>query len=423
MYSCLLNQKVWRRAATNIEFKKDRRDFLERLLSLDSASFDFITKKAAGLRNGIKCQVDRSLTSSGTYNVAFPIKFDDGVYWLLRIRRPKNQSRSTEDQLMKSSIATMMYLKDNKRIPIPEVYFSCSSWDNPLRAPFIVMELIDGIPISKAYVLDPEKPWRQNEVCDQICRIANEFSNLRFEKIGALFPTKDLDIYDVKATFDWRGSRYYPGDSRYDGFRKAKEYYTALADKSWDRERQVFRTVRLPLSESWRWETTSDGYKRLFAAYLYLKCLSLVQWDKVHDEFCLQHQDFYLQNFLIDKNDKVVALIDLDWASTVPLHGYDPLSFCESWTRTVEEKRLEYLSKWEWLDGSYMPLVSEIYKSREGTLCRLLATSLRPDPIRFARKLFEACYSMAWEDSEQQRRQCMIEALEKLEKQLRMREV
>jgi hypothetical protein len=152
MYSCLRNGRVWRSTATHIELNEDRRDFLEQLLNLDSASFDFITKKAAGLRNGIKCQVDRSLTSSGSYNVAFPIKFDDGVCWLLRIRRPrKNESRSTEEELMKSSIATMMYLKDNKRIPVPEVYFSCSNyWDNPLGAPFIVMELIDGIPISHA---------------------------------------------------------------------------------------------------------------------------------------------------------------------------------------------------------------------------------------------------------------------------------
>ena len=418
MYSCLLNKKVWRTPGSIFEFDKARRDFLDLLLSLDSGRFNFITKKAAGLRNGIKCQVDRSLTSSGSYNVAFPIKFDDGVYWLLRVRRPSNQSASTEDQLMKSSIATMMYLKDNKRIPIPEVYFSCSSWDNPLHAPFIVMELIDGIPISYADVRDPKKPWLQDEICDQICRIANEFSNLRFEKIGALFPTKDLDIYDVKATFDWRGSRYYPKDSHYDGFKNAKEYYTALANRSWDRARQGFPSV-LPLLESWRWETTNDQYKRLFTAYLYLECLALVQWDKVHDEFCLQHQDFYFQNFLIDQNDKVVALIDLDWASTVPLHGYDPLSFCESWTKKFEEKSFEYLSKWEWLDGSHMPLVSEIYKSPEGTLCRLLGTSLRPDPPRFAPKLFEACYSMAWTNSELQRRQCMIEALEKVEKQIR----
>jgi hypothetical protein len=154
---------------------------------------------------------------------------------------------------MKSSIATMMYLKDNKRIPVPEVYFSCSNRDNPLDAPFIVMELIDGIPISKG-----EKPWLQNEICDQICRIANEFSNLRFDKIGALFPTKDLDSYDVKAAFDWSGGRYYPRDSEYDGFRKAKEYYTALADKSWDRARQRIRAVRLPLSKTWRWETATD---------------------------------------------------------------------------------------------------------------------------------------------------------------------
>jgi hypothetical protein len=400
MYSCLLNKDVWSRTE-ELDSKFHHRDFLKRLLSLDSASFDSITTEASDFRNGVKCRVDLSIISSGSYNLACPIIFDDGVYWLLRFCALHDYS--TMD-VMEHSIATMRYLKDkNARIPIPEVYFYALNGRNPLGVPYMAMEFIDGVPTPYADRFDPLKPFPFRKVYDQICRIANEFSNLRFEEIGALHLERSFDTFSIGAMFDWRGNRHGP-------FRKAKQYYTAITNAYWHGVRNYLNVSLLRgLPESWCWETARDADKRLFTGYLYRQCLSLVQWDKVYDKFCLQHQDFKLRNFLVDENYKVVGLIDWDWVSTVPLHGYDPLSFCQF--KRDEKIASELFPKWEWLDGSYMPLVSEMYKSREGTLCRLLGTSLLGNPTLFAPQLFECYYSMAWEDSELQRRVCMSEAL------------
>jgi len=87
MNSILLTQNVW----LPIQRLKDdpvRHQFLT-LLTSDKPKicFDSITSKAASFR-GTSCSVDLAHVSIGRFSLAFPIVFDDGVHWLLRIITP-----------------------------------------------------------------------------------------------------------------------------------------------------------------------------------------------------------------------------------------------------------------------------------------------------------------------------------------------
>jgi hypothetical protein len=411
MKTSLLNKKVWC-SFDDLGNGFRHREFVDKLLSVPSC-FEFITKTAAERRCGVPCTV-MSVISEGAYNIALPLVFDDGVYWLLRVNCPPPAptpvsrlalEHSTGRLTLESWVATTQYLKDNSSIMVPDVHFYDSSRTNPLRASYVVMDFIDGIPIPYSDI-DPQCAEQMDKLYSQICNIAQQLSKHRFEHIGALYAAdlKYPQQVTIGPIFDARGNPCGP-------FSNARDYYTTLTQRYWDEARAAPSISQLPLPETWSWDHANGSDKELFTAFLHIKALGMVNFDNPNkDVSCLQHRDFKLRNFLVDSDINIVGIIDWDGVSTVPIFGYDPMSFCLA-VEGHKDRCIQLFAEWE-RKSLGDSIISDRYQSQDATLARLLGTALTHHRKTFARELFECCYGVSWKDAEKPQRLCMEKALE-----------
>ena len=77
------------------------------------------------LRGGQYCVYDTfQIPACGSFNWAIRIAFHDGVEWVLRSPRDDGVIKSDETNLLllASEAATLIYIRANSTIPVPEVF-------------------------------------------------------------------------------------------------------------------------------------------------------------------------------------------------------------------------------------------------------------------------------------------------------------
>ena len=99
----------------------------ERATVFQYADFNVLTlcRLVSKLRGGYDCFCDTSqVPACGSFNWTILISFHDGVEWVLRSPRDDGAMQSDETNLLllASEAATLMYIRANSTIPIPEVF-------------------------------------------------------------------------------------------------------------------------------------------------------------------------------------------------------------------------------------------------------------------------------------------------------------
>ena len=99
----------------------------ERAAVFQYADFNVLAlcRLVSKLRGGQYCFCDTSqVPSCGSFNWTILISFHDGVEWVLRSPRDDGVIQSDEINLLllASEAATLMYIRANSAIPIPEVF-------------------------------------------------------------------------------------------------------------------------------------------------------------------------------------------------------------------------------------------------------------------------------------------------------------
>lgn len=95
---------------------------------------------ASGLNNGLPCII-LDKTTNGLHNLIRLLQFSDQTQWIARI----NLRRSTNDLAkLRSEVDTMRLIKDRTDIPIPRVFAYEVNKENPIGAPYILMEFLPG---------------------------------------------------------------------------------------------------------------------------------------------------------------------------------------------------------------------------------------------------------------------------------------
>ena len=311
--------------------------------------------------------------STGSFCVSFPIIFEDGVFWLLRIRCPPQESDLKSEvwehslrtfaavsSMIDSSVTTIKYVQTHSQIPVPTVHFYDSGYDNVFLAPYIVMDYIDGLPAPWSDI-DLENEKQSTNFYSQLCGISLAMSKLRFRQSGYI-QSISSDPPIIGALHEWDGKQY-------GSFQRAIDYYRQLVDNYW-KHACGGCTTKATLPNDWNWTVALSEEKDLFTAYLHRACLAKLEKHEIDNEFCLRHIDLKFRNVLV-KGEEIVGVLDWDECSCVPVIGYDPVPFAD---REERDKCMKIFSQLESDGGGDMIISKNYYNS--GQISRDVAAAV-----------------------------------------------
>ncbi len=122
-----------------------------------------------------------SFFAEGLYNKLYKISYPGHhPSYLLRVTVPVLPYLKTE-----SEVATIAYLRANTSIPVPRVIAWQSNNVNELGYEWMLMEVIDGVPLFKVW---RKIPWEQKlKLVDELARHVKDMQDHSFDSIGALY--------------------------------------------------------------------------------------------------------------------------------------------------------------------------------------------------------------------------------------------
>jgi Phosphotransferase enzyme family len=113
------------------------------LLSVD---WQALLNYAANVRNGVECTL-LSHIGLGHNHMVRIIRFMDEVQWVARLRLPSLKDGEKFSDIAKSiecEASTIAFVRQRTRVPVPEVYAFESDSNCSAKAPFMLMECLNG---------------------------------------------------------------------------------------------------------------------------------------------------------------------------------------------------------------------------------------------------------------------------------------
>ena len=258
----------------------------------------------------------------GSYNLAYHVRFEDGVDWLLKV--PANGHHACFDHLaaetLKSEALTMKMIKQTTDVPIPKVHHFDTSYKNDIGCPYLLMDFLKGKPLWEGWF---------EEGCSRTTR--EQFRARSLQTIAAAM------VQLSQFTLDRGGSLRFDCNGR-------PVDVAAARVPDWLAEQDIMQGLRAvgdgllycekgPISDpasaflfmlSRRGVKNEDGsyvrgvqeIVRLFTEW------TLEKTENVPDSsrrFVLAHPDFAVQNFLVEDDGTLCGIIDWDGVAAVPL--------------------------------------------------------------------------------------------------------
>ncbi|KAK8135220.1 phosphotransferase family protein [Apiospora sp. TS-2023a] len=259
-------------------------------------------------------------------------------------------------------VATMRYVAAHTTTPVPHIYHHGTAAENPSGlGPFIIMDYIDHHQNMSRELLDPARE-DQRAILDpnvseeklellygQMANILLQLSNLKFPLLGSLV--------DEKVVHNDAPASILPSKT----YTSSNEWYRALAD---------LHMAQLALQHNSAVEDEDDARDKYVARQLFRNLAAKNRLfpypaprggvlNTANEEFRLFSEDLRPANVLLDKDLRVVGVIDWEFAYAAPAQfSYDP-----PWWLLVREPE-------DW-PGGYRPFM-EIYEPRLRTFLRVL---------------------------------------------------
>lgn len=263
-------------------------------------------------------------------------------------------------------------------IPVPKVYHSGTAAENPTGlGPFIIMDYIEhdttmseamndpALEPDEGHVLDPNISEQKLELCySQMANILLQLSTIKFPRIGSLVEEKNghFSVSGRPITDNMNSLLEFTGLTTLSPSRPystSKEWYSALAD---------MHLAQLTFQHNNAVDDEDDARDKYVARQLFRQLASEgrltsdAELEEGHDDaesFLLFSLDLRPSNVLIDKDLRVVGVIDWEFAYAAPAQfSFDP----PLW--------LLLTNPYRWPDG-YRPWM-EAYEPRLKTFLRVL---------------------------------------------------
>ncbi|KAH8659539.1 kinase-like domain-containing protein [Ilyonectria robusta] len=274
----------------------------------------------------------------GGYNIFYRLEYEDGASAALRIPCP---GVKFPDKKVRYEVATMRYVAANTTIPVPEIYYWGTAEENPLGwGPLIIMEYVEH---------ERTLSHKLQFLYRQMANILLQLSTLSFSRIGS-------SVQNKEGQFSVSGRRLMQNmNSLFEltdapasllpthGFATSNEWYNAMAD---------MHLLQLTFQHNNAVDNEDDAYDKYVARQLFRKLASDGRLASGFDPqtrenrepiFRLFSEDLGPSNVLIDKDLRVVGVIDWEFAYAAPAEfSYDPpwwllLKYPEYWPGGYED--------------------------------------------------------------------------------------
>ncbi|EAU34897.1 predicted protein [Aspergillus terreus NIH2624] len=157
---------------------------------------------------------DIAKLAEGGFNKVFLLRAKNGREVIARIPTP---IAGPPHYTTASEVATMDFLRDVLKLPVPEVLEYSASSDNPVGAEYILMECVEGESLSSRWLSLTTDEVK--DIMEQIADMERKIFDFHFPAYGSLYHKKDLDgetqislvedfcIGPVSARQLWHGER------------------------------------------------------------------------------------------------------------------------------------------------------------------------------------------------------------------------
>ncbi|KAH0594388.1 hypothetical protein MHUMG1_07738 [Metarhizium humberi] len=326
-----------------------------------------ILKLASSYHDNEPCQVFQPV-KHGSFNVCFFVQFatpsSDGVpdRWVVRLPIPEEVPWI--DEKMDVEIATMKYVAANTTIPVPRIRAHSSAKNSPIKMAFIIMDYIKGKNLRElgfpkdldVWYSGTTQPTKAREKMYQnLAQVYIQLRQLEFPEIGALGLPKEDHDQSIRVRHrplcieillqqreDLAPASRFP---EHKTFKTSKEYVDALL---WLGENLLDKGTNSMLD--------IRGERGLYASHDFRRFVMESWLDAAQDcgPFVLVHGDLAIQNLLWDDDLNLVAVLDWEWSSVMPLQFFVPPP---------------------WLDGSSIDFLCHgqiLYNSEASKLCEIV---------------------------------------------------
>lgn len=254
----------------------------------------------------------------GSYNILFPLEFTDGIRWVLKV--PSTGHRGRFDDIGSRALVaeawTMRMLKRETNMPLPEVHMFDASIDNELNCPFILMDFIEGVPLSELWYNQTSamakglvEQFRATILMD-LAKAMVQLSKYTFDNGGSL-------LFDEKGNVIGRGpTKVADLPAMFDRLRQDDPDQSAAFYESgpWIHPREFFYNMM----NNHRPPRDKFGQGMLKLLGLFVDWMPYTGNGDVKPQFVLAHPDYSLQNILVSEDGRLCGLVDWDGVAAVP---------------------------------------------------------------------------------------------------------
>jgi aminoglycoside phosphotransferase (APT) family kinase protein len=147
----------------------------------------------------------------GSFNVCFHIGFGDRQHSaLIRFAKPGHTLSAWRDEKVLNEVRVIEYLRDHTTIPVPNIRSWGLSDGSPAQlGPFIIMDFIEGVRLSRLLREDPEDDQAElildpaipsatlDTIYDQLASYLLQLSRLTFPSVGAISKDPTTQTWSV----------------------------------------------------------------------------------------------------------------------------------------------------------------------------------------------------------------------------------
>jgi len=286
--------------------------------------------------NAIKCTVNLSKYTLGTYNAVFELSFSDHTFWVARIRLWGDADCETE---MLSEIATMRMVNARTSIPVPTVFtYNCDA-NNLFGYPYMLMGALPGKHLDDQFAFSVPTSF-QPKIAAQLAKYVWELSQITFDGSGRIWCGYELDEEPQVISFPVLEGEIGP-------FNSSRAYFFGI-------RQEINRAVHDQHlnDEDWpQWLASCEVLTRAIPL--------MISPQFRRGPFPLYHRDFHYNNILVDDDFNITGALDWSGARTVPVERFaayaDLMTYpllSEEENRPIVEFRSLFISAYRQLEAA-----------------------------------------------------------------------